>query len=57
MLLCLTCLQRYFLSAVMIEGSKVIGQFAADESDNPDNFGMLMEDGNPLKACVDERIS
>lgn len=46
-----------FLSAVMIEGSKVIGQFAADESDNPDNFGMLMEDGNPLKACVDEALA
>lgn len=42
-----------FLSAVMIEGSAVIGQFAADQSDNPDNFGMLMEDGNPLKECVD----
>lgn len=45
-----------FLSAVMIEGSKVIGQFPADENDNPDRFGMLMEDGNPLKACVDAAI-
>ncbi len=46
-----------FLSAVMIEGSKVIGQFAADESDNPDNFGMLMEDGNSLKFCIDEALA
>lgn len=46
-----------FLSAVMIEGSKVIGQFAPDESDNPDQFGMLMEEGNPLKACVDEALN
>ncbi|OSQ53386.1 ABC transporter substrate-binding protein [Marivita geojedonensis] len=46
-----------FLSAVMIEGSKVIGQFAPDESDNPDQFGMLMEQGNPLKACVDEALN
>jgi len=46
-----------FLSAVMIEGSKVIGQFPADAGDNPDQFGMLMEDGNPLKACVDEAIA
>ena len=46
-----------FLSAVMIEGSKVIGQFAADSSDNPDQFGMLMEDGNPLKECVDAAIT
>ena len=46
-----------FLSAVMIEGSKVIGQFAPDESDNPDQFGMLMEEGSPLKACVDEALA
>ena len=46
-----------FLSAVMIEGSAVIGQFAADAGDNPDQFGLLMEDGNPLKACVDEAIT
>lgn len=46
-----------FLSAVMIEGSKVIGQFPADAGDNPDQFGMLMEDGNPLKTCVDEAIA
>ncbi|MEL7092983.1 MAG: ABC transporter substrate-binding protein [Pseudomonadota bacterium] len=46
-----------FLSAVMIEGSKVIGQFAADASDNPDQFGMLMEEGNPLKECVDAAIT
>ena len=46
-----------FLSAVMIEGSKVIGQFPADESDNPDHFGMLMEEGNPLKACIDAALT
>lgn len=46
-----------FLSAVMIEGSKVIGQFAADAGDNPDQFGMLMEEGNPLKACVDDALA
>ncbi|NRB05907.1 MAG: amino acid ABC transporter substrate-binding protein [Rhodobacteraceae bacterium] len=46
-----------FLSAVMIEGSKVIGQFPADSGDNPDQFGMLMEEGNPLKSCIDAAIS
>lgn len=45
-----------FLSAVMIEGSTVLGQFPADRSENPDQFGMLMEDGNPLKACVDAAL-
>ncbi|AXI46633.1 amino acid ABC transporter substrate-binding protein [Sulfitobacter sp. SK012] len=46
-----------FLSAVMIEGSKVIGQFPADAGDSLDQFGMLLEDGNPLKACVDEALA
>ncbi len=46
-----------FLSAVMIEGSKVIGQFPPEQSDNPDQFGMLMEEGNPLKACIDDAIA
>jgi polar amino acid transport system substrate-binding protein len=46
-----------FLSAVMIEGSKVIGQFPADAGDNPDQFGILLEDGNPLKACIDTAIA
>ena len=46
-----------FLSAVMIEGSKVIGQFANDASDYPDQFGMLMEEGNPLKECIDDALA
>ncbi|MEO1641439.1 MAG: ABC transporter substrate-binding protein [Pseudomonadota bacterium] len=46
-----------FLSAVMIEGSKVIGQFAPDASDNPDQFGMLMEEGSALKECVDAALA
>ncbi|MCH2095192.1 MAG: ABC transporter substrate-binding protein [Rhodobacteraceae bacterium] len=46
-----------FLSAVMIEGSKVIGQFAPDSSDNPDQFGMLMEEGNALKTCIDDALA
>ncbi|CUH51590.1 ABC transporter substrate-binding protein [Shimia marina] len=45
-----------YLSAVVVEGSKVIGQFPADRTENPDRFGMLMEEGNPLKACVDAAI-
>lgn len=45
-----------FLSAVMIEGSKVIGQFPADAGEDLDQFGMLLEDGNPLKACIDDAL-
>lgn len=46
-----------FLSAVMIDGASVIGQFPADRAENPDLFGMLMEEGNPLKTCVDEALA
>lgn len=45
-----------FLSAVMVEGSTVLGQFEASAEDG-DAFGLLMEDGNPLKACVDEALA
>lgn len=46
-----------YLSAVVVEGASLIGQFPAERSEKPDQFGMLMEDGNPLKACVDEAIT
>jgi len=45
-----------YLAAVVVEGGTVLGQFPADRTENPDQFGMLMEDGNPLKECVDTAI-
>lgn len=45
-----------YLSAVVVENGALLGQFPAARSQNPDQFGLLMEDGNPLKACVDEAI-
>ena len=32
------------------------GQFPADRSEAPDQFGLLMEDGNALKECVMVRL-
>lgn len=46
-----------FLSAVVVDGGAVLGQFPADQSETPDQFGLLMEDGNPLKECVDAAIA
>lgn len=46
-----------FLSAVVVEGSSVIGQFPADRTEVPDQFGMLMEEGNALKECVDAALA
>ena len=46
-----------YLSAVVVENGALLGQFPADQSKNPDQFGLLMEDGNPLKECVDAAIA
>ena len=46
-----------FISAVQMDDGVVLGQFPPENSDNPDTFGMLMADGNPLKECVDAALS
>ena len=46
-----------YLSAVVVEGGALLGQFPAEQSASPDQFGLLMEEGNPLKECVDAAIT
>ncbi|MEM9477873.1 MAG: ABC transporter substrate-binding protein [Pseudomonadota bacterium] len=46
-----------YLAAVVVEGGVVFGQFPADRAENPDQFGLLMEDGSALKECVDAAIT
>ena len=46
-----------FLSAVVLDDGAILGQFPADRSENPDQFGMLMEDGNPLRDCVNAALA
>ncbi len=46
-----------YLSAVVVSDGALLGQFPADRSATPDNFGLLMEEGNPLKDCVNAAIS
>ncbi len=45
-----------FTAAVLLEDGVVLGQFPPERSENPDQFGMLMEEGNPIKACVDAAL-
>lgn len=45
-----------YLGAVVLEDGVILGQFPADRSENPDEFGLLMEEGNPLKSCVDTAL-
>lgn len=42
----------FFVSAVEIEGSAVIGQFPAQDG-GQEQFGIVMEQDSPLTACVD----
>jgi len=45
-----------YLGAVVLDDGVVLGQFPADRSETPDQFGLLMEDSSALKPCVDEAI-
>jgi polar amino acid transport system substrate-binding protein len=46
----------FYVSSVEIEGSAVIGQFPAP-ADNPEEFGLVFEEGNPLRDCVNEALA
>jgi polar amino acid transport system substrate-binding protein len=46
----------FFVSAVEIEGTSVIGQFPST-GDAPEQFGMVFEKGNPLRDCVNEALA
>lgn len=45
----------FYITAVEIEGSTITGQF--DTAGQADQFGLLFEKGNPLRACVDEALA
>jgi polar amino acid transport system substrate-binding protein len=46
-----------YLSAVVLDDGVVLGQFPPERTENPDQFGLLLEEGNPLKQCLDEAIA
>ena len=46
-----------YLSAVTLDDGAILGQFAADRSEAPDEFGLLMEEGSALKECVDKALA
>ena len=41
----------FYIAAAEIEGAKVIGQFPADETTKPDQFGLVFDKGNALVSC------
>lgn len=46
-----------YLSAVEMDDGVMLGQFPPEMSENPDQFGLLMEEGNPLKECVNAALA
>jgi polar amino acid transport system substrate-binding protein len=45
----------YFVTAVQVEGAIIAGQFEAEAAD-PDEYGLLFADGNPLVPCVNSAL-
>jgi len=45
----------YFITAAIVEGSIIAGQFE-DEAADPDNLGMLFAEGNSLVSCVNQAL-
>lgn len=45
----------FYVTAAQVEGSKIVGQFAATGG-GPEEFGLVMEKGSPLKTCVDKAV-
>jgi len=46
-----------YLSAVVLDDGALLGQFPADRGQNPDQFGLLMAEGNPIKDCVNAALA
>jgi polar amino acid transport system substrate-binding protein len=46
----------YYITAVEIEGSIIVAEFAAPAAE-PDEFGLLFEEGNPLRRCVNAALA
>jgi polar amino acid transport system substrate-binding protein len=47
----------FYVSAVEIEGTKVIGQFPATDAVAADNFGLLLDLDSPLGECVNAALA
>jgi polar amino acid transport system substrate-binding protein len=45
----------YFVTAVQVEGAIIAGQFETEAAD-PDEYGLLFADGNPLVPCVNSAL-
>ncbi|PZG22376.1 ABC transporter substrate-binding protein [Nonomuraea aridisoli] len=45
----------FYVTAAQVENSKIVGQFSSTGG-TPEEFGLVMEKGSPLKPCVDKAV-
>ncbi|MEO3873184.1 ABC transporter substrate-binding protein [Nonomuraea sp. B12E4] len=45
----------FYVTAAQVENSKIVGQFSSTGG-TPEEFGLVMEKGSPLKSCVDKAV-
>jgi polar amino acid transport system substrate-binding protein len=45
----------FYVTAAQVENSKIVGQFSSTGG-APEEFGLVMEKGSPLKPCVDKAV-
>jgi polar amino acid transport system substrate-binding protein len=47
----------FYVTAVQVPGGKILGQFENKAGTSSDHFGVVMQKGNPLAACVNKAIT
>ncbi|NBE93169.1 amino acid ABC transporter substrate-binding protein [Nonomuraea sp. KC401] len=45
----------FYVTAAQVENAKIVGQFSSTGG-TPEEFGLVMEKGSPLKSCVDKAV-
>ncbi|WP_049560294.1 ABC transporter substrate-binding protein [Nonomuraea sp. SBT364] len=45
----------FYVTAAQVENSKIVGQFSSTGG-APEEFGLVMEKGSPIKSCVDKAV-
>ena len=47
----------FYVTAVQVPNSKILGQFENTAGQATDHFGVVLQKGNPLTACVNKAIT
>ena len=46
----------YYITAAELDGSKIVGQFKAQDGPNAEKFGLLLQKGNTLASCLNTAL-